>query len=557
VLIGNLISMNQATALQNGFLTYTDFQTFNNKQNALTLTTTGTSGAATLVGATLNIPNYAPDLSGYVTLATTQTISGAKTFSAALNGTSAIFTEEVSARNGNISIGLDATYSIPYMALGWGGRTNANNKIYAARDATDGIIINAATGRGVVINTNGGATSAVNITSSGNLGLGVTPSAWQTANRQVFQFGKTGYAGFIGYNTSSGSTTVGSNCYSTGSSESVWTYLDGSAPSLYQAGGGVGHIWYNAPSGTAGNAITFTQAMTLTAAGRLLIGTPTEASYMLDVNGTGRFSGVLSLSAAESNTVYLGAFMWTPGTYTGFRQGTDQSFNIDTYNGGTYLNPLKITQAGAATFSSSVTAGGLVSISKGSTTPTDPSLSATNGYLILGDASGYNASALEFGVYRSSPYSSYIQSKHWNNDGATYPLAINPLGGNVLIGTTTDDTVNKLQVTGDIKVSAKLKVGSSQVSTNSTTTAITTAKTIYTRVGNGKSEFVFVMGDVGGTAYFADIVSFASGASVVVISSTTTYGLPSARTYSVSGNNLQLSMASGTAETQVFPISGS
>ena len=65
------------------------------------------------------------------------------------------------------------------------------------------------------------------------------------------------------------------------------------------------------------------------------------------------------------------------------------------------------------------------------------------------------------------------------------------------------------------------------------------------------------MGDVGGSAYFADIVAFASGASVVVISSSTTYGSPSARTYSVSGNNLQLSMASGTAETQVFPISGS
>jgi hypothetical protein len=81
VLIGNLISMNQATALQNGFLTYTDFQTFNNKQNAITLTTTGTSGAATFSSNTLNIPNYAPDLSGYVTLAGTQTITGAKTFS--------------------------------------------------------------------------------------------------------------------------------------------------------------------------------------------------------------------------------------------------------------------------------------------------------------------------------------------------------------------------------------------------------------------------------------------------------------------------------------------
>ena len=50
----------------------------NKKQNAITLTTTGTSGAATLVGATLNIPNYTTDLSGYVTLGTTQTISGTK-----------------------------------------------------------------------------------------------------------------------------------------------------------------------------------------------------------------------------------------------------------------------------------------------------------------------------------------------------------------------------------------------------------------------------------------------------------------------------------------------
>ena len=56
--------------------------------DSLTLTTTGTSGAATLVGGTLNIPNYAPDLSGYVTIGTTQTITGAKTFSNTLTLTS-------------------------------------------------------------------------------------------------------------------------------------------------------------------------------------------------------------------------------------------------------------------------------------------------------------------------------------------------------------------------------------------------------------------------------------------------------------------------------------
>jgi hypothetical protein len=48
-------------------LSSTDWTTFNNKQNALTLTTSGTSGAATLVGATLNIPVYQSVLTNPVT----------------------------------------------------------------------------------------------------------------------------------------------------------------------------------------------------------------------------------------------------------------------------------------------------------------------------------------------------------------------------------------------------------------------------------------------------------------------------------------------------------
>jgi hypothetical protein len=59
-------SIVQANGSTNGYLSSTDWNTFNNKQGALTLTTVGTSGAATLVGTTLNIPNYAPDLSGFV-----------------------------------------------------------------------------------------------------------------------------------------------------------------------------------------------------------------------------------------------------------------------------------------------------------------------------------------------------------------------------------------------------------------------------------------------------------------------------------------------------------
>lgn len=47
-----------ASATNRGALSSADWSAFNNKQDGLTLTTTGTSGAATLVGSTLNIPQY-------------------------------------------------------------------------------------------------------------------------------------------------------------------------------------------------------------------------------------------------------------------------------------------------------------------------------------------------------------------------------------------------------------------------------------------------------------------------------------------------------------------
>jgi hypothetical protein len=78
---GNItINIPTASATNRGLLSAADWSTFNSKQQAITLTTTGTSGAATLVSGTLNIPNYSTDLSGYVTLGTTQTITAQKTF---------------------------------------------------------------------------------------------------------------------------------------------------------------------------------------------------------------------------------------------------------------------------------------------------------------------------------------------------------------------------------------------------------------------------------------------------------------------------------------------
>jgi hypothetical protein len=62
---------------------------------------------------------------------------------------------------------------------------------------------------------------------------------------------------------------VSDNAYA--DSGAVSRYITTNGASLYRQNTGT-HNWFTAPSGTAGNAITFTQAMTLDASGNLLVG---------------------------------------------------------------------------------------------------------------------------------------------------------------------------------------------------------------------------------------------------------------------------------------------
>ena len=105
------------------------------------------------------------------------------------------------------------------------------------------------------------------LTAAGNLGLGVTPSAWRSGAK-AFQSGTTGYVSLN--EQASGALSLNWNCYE--SAANTWTYyVTGFAPSRYTQLSGA-HAWYTAASGTAGNAISFTQAATLTADGDYLVG---------------------------------------------------------------------------------------------------------------------------------------------------------------------------------------------------------------------------------------------------------------------------------------------
>jgi hypothetical protein len=129
------------------------------------------------------------------------------------------------------------------------------------------------------------------ITSGGNLGLGVTPSAWVAgAGRTAAQIGVTSVS------TNSGNDAFfGANYYDDGTNNK---YINSDFSLIYGQQSGE-HRWYSAPSGTAGNNITFTQAMTLNASGNLGIGTTTIGSR-LQVNGNAAI-GYSASTAAPTN----------------------------------------------------------------------------------------------------------------------------------------------------------------------------------------------------------------------------------------------------------------
>jgi hypothetical protein len=180
---------------------------------------------------------------------------------------------------------------------------------------------------------------------SGNLGVGVTPSAWNASYKALELV--NGWAA-LSSNDGFGTAHLTSNCYAT--STSAWAYKAAASykATRYQMGIDGIHAWYISPSGTAGNAITFTQAMTLDASGRLGIGVTSPAvKLQLAVSGTGTtFDGVeasngtatFRLGVTGSSYSYAGAgpnetWLYSAAT-TGLTLGPDGAGTIKFVNNG-------------------------------------------------------------------------------------------------------------------------------------------------------------------------------------------------------------------------------
>ena len=194
-----------------------------------------------------------------------------------------------------------------------------------------------------------GGVETARFDSAGNLGLGVTPSAWGT-DYKALQI--AGYAAFAQRPAGSGDLILSWNAFNTSGNTSGSGYVyknTGDVASSYEQNGA--HRWYVAPSGTAGNAISFTQAMTLDASGNLGIGA-TSLSCALEVargsgaaaelvlRGNGAAYGAgFSINCGSTNDAVLFNRANTAmifGTNSLERARIDSSGNFDLTGGGTF-----------------------------------------------------------------------------------------------------------------------------------------------------------------------------------------------------------------------------
>jgi hypothetical protein len=116
----------------------------------------------------------------------------------------------------------------------------------------------------------GALQESMRLDSSGNLGLGVTPSAWSAPAFQISRGSHFADTGSVG---------MQHNAYF----NSGWKYIASSQGALqFQAIPGTGFLWNTAPSGTAGNAISFSEAMRIDSSGNLLVGRSSAGAAATD-----------------------------------------------------------------------------------------------------------------------------------------------------------------------------------------------------------------------------------------------------------------------------------
>ena len=378
-----------ASGSQQGLLSSTDWTTFNNKQNALTNPVTGT-------GTT----NYLPKFTGTSTIGNSIMSEGSGVINIGTTASTTYGTLNViqnSIASPNWVRGIQIVHPNGTGATGgYVSISNIGQKLGGIQVGDDAAVGN------LVINPVGG-----------NLGLGVTPSAWGAATTPALQVTSAAL-----FNLTSGGnrTYFTSNAFFNGTN---FIYLNSTSANMYLQYDG-SHQWHQAPSGTAGNAISFTQAMTLDASANLMVGTTTAIGKVTFQQSTDSTVGGLAIVSVDGNGAVISRL--NDGGLT-FRNGGAERF--------------RIASTGAATFSSSVEIGQSATV-RGFTGTTGAGM-----FMAYGSAGAGVGSIYSYNYGTSTYGGTVIDGSYvaFYNSGSE---AMRITGANVGIGTTSPS--NKLVV---------------------------------------------------------------------------------------------------------------
>jgi hypothetical protein len=345
-----------------------------------------------------------------------------------------------------------------------GGASYTGTAAYSSYIATDGA-------NPFYVITN----SAIRATfdSSGNLGLGVTPSAWDSSLKasQVVNSSLSATA------AGTGNLNLTYNAYY----NAGWKFIGADWANMYQNGSGQ-HRWFNSSTiGTAGNAITFTQAMTLDASGNLLVGATSGTHKFIVEQGTKATTAAVITSARFTTTDSGSTF----GLF--FRQKTDATAanryaGITSFDNGVGPATLVLQDLGGNVLvgtTTNNTSGGVLQISNGITFPATQSASSDantlddyeEGTWTPTDASGASLSLTATGLYTkigdtvhawaSVAYPVTASASGASVGGLPFTIVNNNTirGGGTVGYTNTADVSNMLGVANDTRVALYNNVG--------------------------------------------------------------------------------------------------